>query len=409
MKKRTDGRWQKQVFLGYRGTGKRDSEGNLVQKKAYKTVYGKTKKEVEIKAYELLDQIGKGINVSLADDSFGKWMQRFLEFKKTENLSTSHIQTLELFAKHLRSIDNIPIKNIETQHLTSIIIDKASDKLDTNGAIVTKALSKRTLKGIKQCAKQVFNMAIESRVINYNPASYVRIPKNANETKRAPILPQQQKWITNFEHRAKRAAMIMLYAGLRRGEVTALTWADINFREGFISVTKSAEFLNGQPHIKSTKTESGIRTVDIPQILIDYLWAEKEKDSCMYVLHTTNGEMFTISCWRRMWDSYMVDLNIEYGYTPNQRILMGIPMDKELHKCTPGGIKMVIDTFTPHQLRHTFATNCYHADVPVEVCRDWMGHSNIQTTLDIYTHLSKTYKREKKSKLDEYYAKQSLA
>ena len=64
--------------------------------------------------------------------------------------------------------------------------------------------------------------------------------------------------------------MLMLYSGLRRGEATALTWADVDLNTGTISVTKSAEMINGKPHIKTTKTEAGIRIVRIPQVLIDF-------------------------------------------------------------------------------------------------------------------------------------------
>ena len=70
----------------------------------------------------------------------------------------------------------------------------------------------------------------------------------------------------------------------------------------------------------------------------------------------------------------------------------------------PKGVPMVIEGFTAHQLRHTYASILYMAGVDVVTAKELMGHADIQTTLEIYTHLSKTYKKKEVSKLDEYLA-----
>lgn len=85
--------------------------------------------------------------------------------------------------------------------------------------------------------------------------------------------------------------------------------------------------------------------VSIPKILVDYL--KTQKDGCMYVLHSSKGERMTEQGWKRMWESYMRDLNVKYGY------------DGQQNKNRPGGLPMAIETFTPHQLRHTFCTLMY--------------------------------------------------
>lgn len=63
---------------------------------------------------------------------------------------------------------------------------------------------------------------------------------------------------------------------------------------------------------------------------------------------------------------------------------------------------MVIDTFTPHQLRHTFCTLMYFAGVDVMTARDQMGHKDISVTLGIYTSLDKKFKKKKINRLDSY-------
>ena len=87
--------------------------------------------------------------------------------------------------------------------------------------------------------------------------------------------------------------------------------------------------------------------------------------------------------WKRLWESYMRDLNVKYGY------------HVEENKNRPGGLPMGIDTFTPHQLRHTFCTLMYFASVDVMTARDQMGHKDISVTLGIYTALDQKFKKKK--------------
>ena len=70
-----------------------------------------------------------------------------------------------------------------------------------------------------------------------------------------------------------------------------------------------------------------------------------------------------------------------------------------------GWLLLVIDTFTPHQLRHTFCTLMYFAGVDVMTARDQMGHKDISVTLGIYTALDKKFKKKKINRLDAYLKK----
>lgn len=401
MNKQSNGYYRKTLFVGLKDTGEVNKKGEPVMKRIYKSVSGKTPEEVEERYYKLRIKLGMGLDILAAEDTFGKWARMYLDERQTEDISLTYMNTLKQAIKHLEPIHHIPIGKVEIQHLKNVIYNLGPRPDVPPGG---KVLAKRTLGGINQVAKRVFNLAMEYRAIDFNPANYVRIPKNATQKRRKALTEEQQRWIVESEHRAKRAAMIMLFAGLRRGEVGALTWGDINLDEGYITVSKAVCFEYCQPVLKEPKTEAGVRTVDIPQILIDYLREERGKDDCMYVMHTQRGEMLSETTWGQIWSSYMKDLNVIYGYTPNRKKLMGYDPDKEISKIRPGGLPMVIETFGMHQLRHTFATNCYLAEIPVEVCRDWMGHASIKTTLEIYTHLSKRFKREKRTNLDDYFA-----
>ena len=185
--------------------------------------------------------------------------------------------------------------------------------------------------------------------------------------------------------------MLLLYSGLRRGEATALTWADVDLKEATITVHSGYNFKDKK--IKDPKTEAGVRVVNIPKILVDYL--KTQQDDCLYVLHTVKGHRMTEQAWKTLWSSYMADLNAKYGY------------HGEESKKRPGGLPMRIAPFTPHQLRHTFCTLMYFAGVDVLTARDQMGHKDISVTLGIYTSLDKKFKKKKINRLDSYLKKQT--
>lgn len=106
--------------------------------------------------------------------------------------------------------------------------------------------------------------------------------------------------------------------------------------------------------------------------------------------------MLSEIAWKRLWESYIKDLNIKYGDFNDS--IQGKPKSK----CQPGGVPIVIPHFTAHWLRHTFATMLYFAGIDILTAKEQLGHSDIKTTLEIYTHLDSQYKRKSMEKLDIY-------
>lgn len=392
LKKRSDGRYCKQIYLGKKDTGRLDENGDPIYKKEYHAVYGFSPREVDEKAAQLRVQLGKGIDIKAANDSFSLWAERYRKSKEAEGQSASHLNNIQINIRHLSALSSIPISKINKGDIQAIIDSLAGWH---NGK---PPMAKRSLRGVRQTASAIFKTAMASRVIEYNPAEFVTIPKGASASRREAIPQHQQRWIEETPHRAQRAAMIMLYAGLRRGEVLALTWADVDFTSGTIRVNKAVEYVDGKPIAKDkTKTPAGMRTVDMPRKLRDFLQAEHRKDDCLYIVHSSNGSIPSASGWKRLWESYMKALNLKYGYTSEEREKRNI--NSRMH---PEKLTMRIETFTPHQLRHTCATLMYLAGMDALQAKEQLGHRDIATTLGIYTHLEKKHKRKGIAKLDSY-------
>lgn len=372
---RADGRYRVKVYIGIK-------DG----KKAYKYVYGKTQKEADIKADELKVSLRKGMDISAHNDSFKTWAEYWLTFKRSE-VSSDRYTTLQSRANiWIDALKNAQISQIKPFELQTILFS-----ISAKNPYTGHPMAKKTIRGYVQIINAIFDFAINNRITDFNPATTLKIPQTATETKqRRALTAEERTRVREFEHRAKPSAMLMMMSGLRRGEATALQWNDIDFVNNKISVTKSYNFKTKD--FKAPKNGKA-RVVSVPKQLINYLDTLPRKS--LFVLTNSQGKMMTDDSWRRLYQSYMHDMNLKYGYN-----------GEAPNKFTPTKIPMVITPFTPHELRHTFCTTMFEAGVDALTAKEQMGHSDIQTTLSIYTHLSAKHKATQVNKLDAFYDKE---
>ncbi|WP_449074566.1 tyrosine-type recombinase/integrase [Ruminococcus sp.] len=377
LKKRQDGRYQKSVYLG------KDENGN----RRYKTVNGYSIKEVEEKAQLIKLQIGKGIDVLNAEMKWGKLVDLWLAHKKPF-LKERQYKNYVNYLSHFSSLNERSINKLVKTDFQQIILDEFECNSHTR-----KPTAKKTLREWRGAARQVFNYAIENRILDYSPAQYIEIPRNAKTTTRRALTAQEQLWVISTEHRAQLPAMIMLLAGLRLGECLALQWQDINFNQRTISVHQKL-ITKGKVHIEQgAKTVSGVRTVtDVPKLLIDFLKKQPEHKPDDFVVTSAKGALMSDTAWRRLWNSYMTELNIKYGDFSDYK-------NRPHSKFDPAGVPFVIDRFTAHSLRHTCATNLLYTGHELHYVQKQMGHAKPSTTLDIYTHYVESLPKRKTSKI----------
>lgn len=374
-KKRADGRYCAQIYLG------RDENG----KRQYKSVYGKSPAELKEKETAIRLQLGRGLDVLSQRDSFDTWADDWIRLKKSAKITDkqkSNYQRGVTFWKE--ALNGYEIGQIRADDIERPLV-----------SLQEEGYAARTINFYRSTVHQIMQRAV-GRVISSNPVDLVQLtePGQKAEQRRA-LSAEEQKWIWETPHRGQPVAVIMMLSGLRRGELAALTWNDVDLKERTITVNKSIEYPPNEPprlrHL--TKSAAGMRTVDIPQKLADYM-AAMPKDN-MLVIHSAKGGVMTESAWLSLWGSYMRILNIKYG--------VRTPADLERMK-KPGQHRfdMTIPRITLHWLRHTFCTLLYLSGVDVVQACAQMGHADIATTLKIYTHLDAVHKRKSVDKLDAY-------
>ena len=234
-------------------------------------------------------------------------------------------------------------------------------------------LSTSTMKKSKQTAVRILNIGVENDLVVRNVFSTVKVPTIEPNERRA--LTEEEKALVSRTwrgHRMGPAVMIMMYCGLRRGEVLALTWDDIDLDKKVLSVNKSVMTIKNQPLIKKPKSKAGTREVPIPNFLVDVL-NELSHDFSL-VCPDVKGQLMSETAFRRAWNSYRHYLNISAGGRSASRTREKV---------------QAIDNITAHMLRHTYASMLYEAGVDIKSAQRFLGHADIEMTLAVYTHLTK--------------------
>ena len=382
-KKRKDGRYQTKVYLG-------TQDGQ----KQYRYVYATTISELERKAEELRYSLHKGTRLLSGDLPFSAWAERFLHLKRSKVAEVYYAGIAGRIAFWNKAVGDMPLAGITRSDL-----QVALDRLAQCNPHTGKPTAQKTLIDYRITAAGVFELAITDRALDYNPATHLEISKRAEKGKRRALTEEEQRWVMNTPHRAQTAAVIMMLAGLRRGELIPLRVCDVDLIARTITVNKSVKMVSNRPALqKGGKSAAAERVIDIPLPLVNYLAPLLAGRSPFELVCTdTKGEMLSETAFRRMWDSYLLELNLKYGVFTN-----GTPS-----KFDPKGVPMVIPRITPHMLRHTCATNMILSGMDAVTVKEQLGHTDIQTTLNIYTHVTAEHKKSEIHKLDEFFAARS--
>lgn len=365
-KKRKDGRYLCQVLIGYQNNGK----------PKYKNLYGRSIIELDKKVTEFKSNMNKGILIDDKNITVGKWADIWLKTYK-QNIGYNTYRRYE-------SIINNQIKpTFELLKLSKLKLNDIQMLINQ----LSETYSASTVKKVKETLFQMCEQAIRNNLIFVNPVTGIQMPVMRSK-KREPLTETLIDQLTFFCRNYSNGAFIMtlLYTGMRRGEIVALTWDDINFQDKTITINKAVEFKNNQAFVKPPKTEKGNRTIPILNLLEPYL-KQRQGFSKKYVFTKQDGGMHSETSLRKMWIKFLKDFE-DYLNMNNFE-------------------ERVVAKLTMHQFRHTYATILYNAGVDVKTAQEFLGHSSINITLDIYTHLSQKIKNQGAEKLNNYLSSQS--
>lgn len=356
-KKRADGRYAKQIVTGYKN-------GKPVRK----TLYAKTLKELDKKYREFMEQLENGTLLENEKMTFAEVSELWLVNTKLGELKEQSYYNLQSQIRGLNVyIGDMYIKDIKKSHIEQIRATLIKEeKIDKYNKILGNA-------------RAIFEYAIESNIIVKNPTSGMK--RLSNKTEKRTLTAEERHLfetapLTAFE---KTFTMLLLYTGMRRSEALALNVSDINFKQRYITVNKTLVLSRASTSDKilqdNTKTDAGTRKIPISSKLYPILKAYC-KDRVGILFLSEYGNYIGTSTLRKRWNTMIKKLQ-EFA-------------DFEL-----------ANDITPHMFRHTYASDLYKAGVDIKSAQYLLGHTDIKTTLNVYTHFG--YVDVKIDKLESYY------
>lgn len=219
---------------------------------------------------------------------------------------------------------------------------------------------------------RVFKYAVHLDIIQTNPVDRIIRPKQQKPRKEKIALTKKE--LNKFLTLAKKDARPVLYTawhtlaytGLRRGELLGLEWSDIDFKNKTISVSKTLVTINGKLSTQSPKTKRSKRTISLDDSTVQVLKDWKLEQKKLFFKYGVKSKNIVIT-------------NTKGGYFDFAHFRDELRYFLGKHK---------LKQFSVHSLRHTHASLLFEAGIEPKTISDRLGHSNIQTTLDMYTHLN---------------------
>lgn len=257
-------------------------------------------------------------------------------------------------------------------------------------ALAERGKSPRTQKLARSVLSTALKQAEREGLVLRNVARLADPPRVIESEGRTLTPDQAQRLLRQLESERYGAAfMIALVLGLRRGEVLALRWEDLDLERHTLSVRRSLKQIAGRWVPEETKTRRSRRTLFVPEFILPALarWRELQADEC----RLAGPE------WSE--DPAHADLMFTTAFG---RPIDGSNFRRYLAQATE---RAELGSWTPHELRHSAASIMLAEGVPLMVVSETLGHSSVRVTADVYAHLLEPAQRSAADAMTRAFAK----
>lgn len=374
-RKKGEGSWSKKTIKGIEYQRYRKLYNG-----EYKEFYGRTVKEVKEKIQEFESRNMYIKKTDIRKQTFGEYLENwFINVRVYEVESSTYLRNEQTINYHIKnsSLYNAQMVNVDSE-LCQSLINKLSEKY-----------SRSTISKVYVLLNMCFNYAFTKEHIGENPMMKVKMPKESSLVTKK----KEAKWLSSsdvekFVQEAERVntrefrikgkvgervygvnayyAILIIYTGLRIGELMALTWEDIDFKNKTLNVNKSRAKgkIDGKTtlYIKDPKSESGTRIIPLSDRAIYALQKIKEY-STELKLNSDNNLI-------------VANTSSESNITRTVKSML-FRAGCETEKC---GL---------HALRHTFGSLLLEKGVDLKTISYLLGHSDITVTANIYLHITR--------------------
>ena len=423
IRNRGNGHYQIMVSMGY------DSRGKKLQKTASYTVDPKQTPRQQEKALQAFAaafeaKVKNGLYLDAATTTLSEFAERWMEEYVKLNLQPTTVVKYQevLNDQILPALGHLKLANLRPHIITSFyngLLKNGSRRDGKPGGYSSSSIRKT-----HNILSSILHMAVNWEVIESNPCSKVRVPSGPStsesirfftpdEVNRFLAFMDQPYSIEVSGHsrtddtgkkykvgaytiqrevpnQIRVLLRLAVYSGLRKGEILALQWPDIDFDHNTISVTKAVSRVKGSIIIKPPKTKGSVRKITIPHFLIEELARLRQSQEQMRIDlenpdWNSDGYLFTQESGAVM--------NYSTPYEALQDIIRRYNKDKPPEEQLP--------KIPFHGLRHTNATLLIAGQQDIKTVSARLGHAQSSTTLDIYAHALADREAEAANALEE--------
>lgn len=326
--------------------------------------------------YQLKVIKGEYIPESKGHITFNKLYRMWLKIYRETVKTSTYATTIRYFDDHI-------LKQLGSKYIDKLTV------LDCQKAVnIWFNDAPKTYKRFMRYTNNVLNYGINNlELISKNPMNKVIPPKAKNKPKPFTDFYSKDE-LNTFLRGAKQYNFkyfmffrLLAYSGMRKGEALALKWSDINFKDNTISINKDVTVgLNNELYEDTPKTENSFRTLDMDPATMKYLkeWRLKQQKTML-----------------KLGYNFLNSDNLLFSTINNGYLSMSKPRQWNVAICK----KYKLRRIKIHGFRHTHASLLFEAGASMNEVKARLGHADINTTMNIYTHVTDDQKKDTANKL----------
>lgn len=296
------------------------------------------------------------------------WLNKYTKF-------AVKLRTYERYRYIIEKHINPKLGEFNLDDLSAVTLqDYVLSELEGGNLISSKGLANNSVIGIVNVLKSALKLAKSLEMSVLDNSNKIKLPMATEKPVTAFEKWEQEKlekYCLSSNKTNYLGIVICLYTGIRLGELLALTWNDIDFKSGIMTISKTAYRIkqNGNPQvvIDKPKTKNSSRLIPLPKQLLEILKRAKRISNSDFVLSTRTGGIVGTRAYQKTYERILKKLDIPYKNF--------------------------------HSLRHTFATRAIEMGMDVKTLSEILGHKNPVITLQRYTHSMLSYKTEMMNKM----------